>query len=307
VSLPLGDYANKSGVITISFSFSTSNGYSYGNGVISNVKVTNVLVPSVPAVVWDTETIVALGTPEILSVSAVSEGFYGECWTNTTTFSVVCSETVEALEARPSHLSLVSDNDVSVSKVDNGVFKVCVTPSGINESNFRSRMILTLVGTDSNGTKCYKDLSLRFSQVEPKPTEVHVAATTSSGDDFSVEVPYSWIESFGLAAPNSDAAAHEAALASTADADSDGLPNWAEYVCGTSPTDPTEKLVAFITMVNGEPVVTYSPGDSQIAAGFKAVIKGTTDLSAALSAWEVVTETRTSTCRFFRVEIVPEN
>lgn len=249
----------------------------------------------------------ALGEPEIISVSAVAEGFYGECGTNTTTFSVVCSETVEALDARPSHLSLVRDEDVSVSEMGNGKFKVCVTPSGINESNFRSRMILTLVGTDSNGTKCYKDISLRFSQVEPKPTEVHVAATTSSGDDFSVEVPYSWIESFGLAAPNSDAAAHEAALASTADTDSDGLPNWAEYVCGTSPTDPTEKLVAFITMVNGEPVVTYSPGDSQIAAGFKAVIKGATDLSAALSAWEVVTETRTSTCRFFRVEIVPEN
>ena len=96
-------------------------------------------------------------------------------------------------------------------------------------------------------------------------------------------------------------------MAANADADSDGLPNWAEYVFGTSPTDPAEKLVAFITMVNGEPVVTYSPGDSQIADGFKAVIKGTTELSAALSTWEVVTETRTSTCRFFRVEIVPEN
>ena len=249
----------------------------------------------------------ALGEPEIISVSAVTEGFYGECGTNASVFAVDCSAAVDTLEARPSHLSLVRDEDVSVSEMGNGKFKVCVTPSGINETNFRSRMILTLVGTDSNGTKCYKDISLRFSQVEPKPTEVHVAATTSSGDDFSVEVPYSWIESFGLAAPNSDAAAHEAALASTADADLDGLPNWAEYVCGTSPTDPTEKLVAFITMVNGEPVVTYSPGDSQIAAGFKAVIKGTTDLSAALSAWEVVTETRTSTCRFFRVEIVPEN
>jgi hypothetical protein len=168
-------------------------------------------------------------------------------------------------------------------------------------------MILTLVGTDSNGTKCYKDLSLRFSQVEPKPTEVHVEATTSSGDEFSVEIPYAWIEDNGLAPSGSDAAAYEAAVSANADADSDGLPNWAEYVCGTSPTDPAEKLVAFITMVNGEPVVTYSPGDSQIADGFKAVIKGTTELSAALSTWEVVTETRTSTCRFFRVEIVPEN
>ena len=93
-------------------------------------------------------------------------------------------------------------------------------------------------------------------------------ATTSSGVAVFVDIPYSWLEDNGLVVSGSDAAAHEAALASTADADSDGLP---------------------------------------IAAGFKAVIKGTTDLSAALSAWEVVTETRTSTCRFFRVEIVPEN
>lgn len=308
VSVSLSAHAGKSGKIEISYLHSGSQYTSNGNGgTLFDAQVTNVLVPSVPAVAWDTETLAALGKPEILSVSDVSEGFYGECWTNTTTFSVVCSETVETLEARPSHLSLVSDNDVSVSKVDNGVFKVCVTPSGINESNFRSRMILTLVGTDSNGTKCYKDLSLRFSQVEPRPAKVHLKATTSSGDEFSVEIPYAWIEDNGLAPSGSDAAAYEAAVSANADADSDGLPNWAEYVCGTSPTDPAEKLVAFITMVNGEPVVTYSPGDSQIADGFKAVIKGTTELSAALSTWEVVTETRTSTCRFFRVEIVPEN
>jgi hypothetical protein len=60
-------------------------------------------------------------------------------------------------------------------------------------------------------------------------------------------------------------------------------------------------------MEDGQPVVTYSPDDSRIISGFKAVIKGATDLSAALSTWEVVTETRTSTCRFFRVEIVPED
>ena len=300
VALSLSQLSGQIGKIVISYSH-VGPGFGVG-GVIYAPQITNVQVPSVPVVAWDTETLVALGTPEILSVSAVSEGFYGECWTNTTTFLVDCSNTVVKLEARPSHLSLVNDDDVSVSLVENGKFKVCVTPSGINESNFRSRMILTLVGTDSNGTKCYKDLSLRFSQVEPKPTEVHVEATTSSGVAFSVDIPYSWLEDNGLVASGSDAAAH----ASTADADSDGLPNWAEYVCGTDPSDPDDKLTASITMVDGEPVVTYTPADG-IASGFKAVIKGTTDLSAALSTWEVVTDTRTSTCRFFRVEIVPEN
>ncbi|MBO6121015.1 MAG: C10 family peptidase [Kiritimatiellae bacterium] len=309
VTVPLAEYSGETGslVLTYSHKGAANTSSSYG-GTLSDVMITNVVdVHNESRTTLVPQVLPALGTPEILSVSAVSEGFYGECWTNITTFSVVCSETIETLEARPSHLSLVRDEDVSVSKVSDGKFKVCVTPSGIDESNFRSRMILTLVGTDSNGTKCYKDLSLRFSQVEPKPTEVHVEATMSSGDEFSVEIPYAWIEDNGLAPSGSDAAAYEAAVSANADADSDGLPNWAEYVCGTSPTDPAEKLVAFITMVNGEPVVTYSPGDSQIADGFKAVIKGTTELSAALSTWEVVTETRTSTCRFFRVEIVPEN
>ena len=301
VDISLAALAGLSGKIKISYKHSGS--YYIGDQIGGRLyvpTVTNVLVPSVPDVAWETETLTSLGTPEILSVSAVSEGFYGECWTNTTTFAVQCSSSVTNLCAFSSHLSLVGDEDVSVSKVSDGKFKVCVTPSGINESSFRSRMILTLVGTDSNGTKCYKDLSLRFSQVEPKPTEVHVEATTSSGDAFSVDIPYSWIEENGLVTSGSDAAEY-----ATADADSDGLPNWAEYVCGTDPSDPDDKLTASITMVDGEPVVTYTPADG-IASGFKAVIKGTTNLAAALSTWEVVTDTRTSTCRFFRVEIVPE-
>ena len=311
VNLPLAEFKGQSGTIRISYSHSGS-AWVNSAGVLYAPMVTNVLVPSVPAVAWDTETLVARGTPEILSVSdvsesAMSEGLYGECGTNTTIFSVVCSDTVEMLEARSSHLSLVSDNDVTVATEGNGVFKVYLTPSGINESNFRSRMILTLVGTDSNGTKCYKDLSLRFSQVELAPTEVHVTATTSSGGEFSVAIPHSWLEEKGLVASGSDAAAYETALVPTADADSDGLPNWAEYVCGTDPSDADDKLTVSITMVDGEPVVTYTPDDGRIAIGFKAVIKGTTNLAAALSTWEVVTDTRTSTCRFFSVEIVPED
>ncbi len=308
VSVSLSAYAGKSGKIVISYSHSGSQYTSDGNGgTLSNAQVTNVQVPSVPAVAWDTETLVALGTPEILSVTAVTEGFYGECGTNSSTFTVTCSSTVDSLEARPSHLSLVRDEDVTVTKTGSGTFSVSIAPSGINESNFRSRMILTLIASDANGTKCYKDLSLRFSEAAQAVSDVVVSASTSDGAQYSVVIPYSWIEANGLASEGSDAAAHEAAVSANADADSDGLPNWAEYVCGTSPTDPAEKLVAFITMEDGKPIVTYSPGDSQIAAGFKAVIKGTTDLTAALSTWEVVTETRTSACRFFRVEIVPED
>ena len=308
VSVSLATYAGKSGKIEISYSHSGSQYTSNGNGgTLSDAKVTNVQVPSVPAVAWDTQTLTALGTPEILSVSTVTEGFYGECGTNTSSFAVTCSSTVDSLQARPSHLELVKDSDVTVTKTGNGTFRVSLTPSGVNADNLRSRMILTLIASDANGTKCYKDLSLRFSEVSQAVSEVVVSASTSGGLSYSVAIPYSWIESNGLAPAGSDAAAHEAAVSATADADSDGLPNWAEYVCGTSPTNPAEKITVSIAMEDGKPVVTYTPAASQIAPGFKAVIKGAADLSTAFSSWDVVTETRTSTCKFFRVEIVPEN
>ncbi|MBE6382485.1 MAG: hypothetical protein E7049_05680 [Lentisphaerae bacterium] len=265
------------------------------------MQITNVLVPSVPAVAWETETLTALGKPEILSVSAVAEGFYGECGTNASVFAVNCSAAVDTLEARPSHLSLVRDEDVVVEKTGSGKFRVAVTPSGVNEGNLRSRMILTLVATDTNGTKSYKDLSLRFSEVEQSISEVVVSAQTSDGEQYSVSIPYSWIEEKGLVSPGCEASAYEVSVSS--DTDGDGFPNWAEYVCGTSPTDPADKLTASIVLESGQPVITYSP--SCIAPGFKAVIKGTPDLASP--TWQVVTETRTSPFRFFRVEILPEN
>ena len=136
------------------------------------------------------ERLVARGVPEIRSVSSVTEGFYRECGTNATVFSVVCSNTVVSLEALPSHLALVGDDDVTVTRTGNGTFKVSVNPSGINETNYRSRMILTLVATDASGTKCYKDLSLRFAPSEATVSEVSVTAMTSDGKSYSVAIPY---------------------------------------------------------------------------------------------------------------------
>ena len=303
VLLPLGSLSGQTGRIKISITFETSNGYSYGKGEILSPRITNVLVPSVPAVAWDTETLTALGTPQILSVSSVSEGFYRECGLGATTFDVTCSESVTRLEAWPSHLALVGDDDVSVTPKGNGRFTVTIIPSGITECNERSRMILTLAATDANGTVAYKDLSLRFAPVDAVAVAVTVDATTSSGSAFSVDVPYEWIETSGLVPSGSAASTYEAALASTADADGDGIPNWAEYVCGTSPTNSSSKLTATISMENGVPIVSCEQSD-RIASGFKAVIKGTNNLSEDFSKWQVTTGT--TSLHFYRVEIVPE-
>lgn len=137
--------------------------------------------------------------------------------------------------------------------------------------------------------------------MEQSISEVVVSAQTSDGEAYSVSIPYSWIEESGLVSPGSEASAYEVSVST--DTDGDGFPNWAEYVCGTSPTDPADKLTASIVLESGQPVITYSP--SCIAPGFKAVIKGTPDLASP--TWQVVTETRTSPFHFFRVEILPEN
>ena len=305
VNVSLGELDGLSGKLTISCNHSGSYyvGDQYG-GRLYAPTVTNVLVPSVPAVAWNTETLTAHGTPEILSVSSASEGFYRECGLGATAFEVTCSESVTNLEAFPSHLALVGDGDVSVTPKGNGRFTVTVTPSGITEYNERSRMILTLAATDTNGTTAYKDLSLRFAPIDVVVSAVKVDATTSSGSAFAVDIPYEWVETNGLVPVGSAASAYEAVLAAKADADGDGIPNWAEYVCGTCPTNSSSKLTATIRMENGTPVVDYEPS-SGFVSGFKAVIKGTNDLSEDFSNWQVTTGTKS--LHFYRVEIVPES
>ena len=117
-----------------------------------------------------------------------------------------------------------------------------------------------------------------------------------------VPVPYSWLETNGLVTPGSDASAYEAEA--VADSDGDGLPNWAEYVCGTSPTDADDKLSVTIRMENGQPVVKTSlDGDIVQDRGFRIVTKGTNNLSD----WEDVTDTKTSPYHFFKVVIEQGN
>lgn len=296
VSCNLATLSGQSGKIVISYSH---KGAGYGTGgVIYAPRITNVLVPSVPSVAWETETLTALGMPEILSVTSVSESFYGECGLGTTTFSVTCSENVTSLQALPSHLALVSDNDVTVTSRGNGQFSVSVRPSGVTEDNLRSRMILTLAATDANGTTAYKDLSLRFAPMEAVAA-VTVTAQSASGAELTAVIPYTWFVENGLASSGAANAAFE--QAAYADSDGDGMANWAEYVCQTDPRDADEKLVCSIEVVDGKGKVSYRP--SNIRPGYRAVVKGTDDLRA--TEWTTVT-TETSTLHFFKVVIEME-
>ena len=146
-------------------------------------------------------TLTDLGTPSIISVSNVvndvavtpiREGFFRECLYGTVTeFDVTCSEHVENLNAYSSHLALVGERQVTTRVLGPHTFRVSVDATGISEAQSRSRMILTLEAIDSNGTKAYKDLSLRFSEEGESPTVEPLEITTSNLPVATNGVPYS--------------------------------------------------------------------------------------------------------------------
>ena len=220
VNLSLSSLAGQGGKIRISYSHSGSayTASSYG-GFIYAPTITNVQIPVVPAVAWDTVAMSDLGTPEILSisnvmngvaVSPIREGLYRECRYGTTTeVDVVCSGHVTNLCAHSSHLALVGEPQVTTRKIGPHTFRVSVDASGIGEARSRSRLVLTLEATDENGTKVYNDLSLRFSEEdEPPPVEPLAVATSTLpsatvGETYSVALeatggvePYTWSTAF---------------------------------------------------------------------------------------------------------------
>ena len=120
---------------------------------------------------WGEEVRTATTRPQITSVSSqknnspaeVQEGFFRECARSANALSVVCSENVVSLTARPSHLSIVPDSAVKVYRKGGGLFVVSVDGRAVAAADDRSRMVLTLVAASADGQLAYKDVSLRFS------------------------------------------------------------------------------------------------------------------------------------------------
>jgi hypothetical protein len=84
-----------------------------------------------------------------------------------------------------------------------------------------------------------------------------------------------------------------------ADADKDGLLNWQEYLCGTSPTDATEKLRITGLDFNEDGAlekVNYTPETSQKGL---ILLEGKSSLTDA--TWEEADSTKH---RFFRLHVI---
>ena len=119
-----------------------------------------------------------------------------------------------------------------------------------------------------------------------------VAWTPFVGDN---EVPVSWLDNIdmGLARGLTEDIAN-------ADLDGDGLTTAEEYVAGTDPNDPDSTFTANIEIVNGEPVVSYTP-DLMGERRYKTL--GKRDLGDPNEEWVEVEAGEEGNYNFFKVTV----
>ena len=156
--------------------------YLYGalvSGETSDAKITTV------------DTSAASGMPEITSIQYASngnsakdltDGYLADGSIGSSILYVACSEAVTNLTATPSHLTLVSNETVHVSRLNDGRWKITFDPS-IPENRNRQRQILTLHATDSNGTIVHRDIVMRMT------TDSGIEGGAEPSDDILLYTP----------------------------------------------------------------------------------------------------------------------
>jgi hypothetical protein len=97
-----------------------------------------------------------------------------------------------------------------------------------------SRLLITLEARTAKGAVVYKDLTFAL-RAAVQPTVVERAV-----DGAEIQIPGSWFREHNLV--NDTAASKTVDELADEDADKDGMPNWQEYVCGTSPVDAEDLL-----------------------------------------------------------------
>jgi cation transport regulator ChaB len=155
-------------------------------------------------------------------------------------FRVICNEAVTELRALSSCPTLISDENITVYRYDEHVFDVIIdSPQTVNGLD-GSRMVITLEARTAQENVVYKDMV--FSLRSNKESVVYIEPTVIERevDGETLEVPDYWLRKYELA--NEEATEEELEIIADEDADKDGLLNWQEFLCGTSPIDASEKL-----------------------------------------------------------------
>ena len=120
-----------------------------------------------------------------------------------------------------------------------------------------------------NGSGMLDDLAINSDAIASYVTSTH-------------HIPYGWLQAMGVTNDTSTSAM-EAADTGTADADADGMPNWAEYIAGTHPTNALSRLIIVSeVMSNGIPRVRWLSSTNALAP---YRIDATTNLLAGSAGW----------------------
>lgn len=116
-----------------------------------------------------------------------------------------------------------------------------------------------------------------------------------------IDVEYSWLSKYGLLSGLSPDAAAKAKTGKR-DCNGNDMFVWQDFVAGTDPTDEDSKFVASIEMIEGRPVVSYSPVLSEAEKAKRIyTLLGKRKLQDA--EWSVVAPDDDADYNFFRVTV----
>lgn len=212
---------------------------------------------------------------------------------------ITCNEAVATVRVYSSCLTLIPDTAVTVHTPEQHVFDVVIDSTQTNVRLGGSRLILTIEATNAAGDRTYRDIVLALRTSVAPITYDTATIEWELTDGTTVSIPHQWFQLNGLV--SDDATEEEMLQAAAEDDDKDGFFAWQEFLCGTSPTNATERLQIYeLTFASDGTLeqIHYTPTTSPYA---EIRLEGAATLE--VDSWSTADPTQH---RFFRLRAIPK-